>query len=82
MKFADYDPQAINFHAMFLVRKKTGRTWQSHVRSSRQIPLSRNLLEQLLTRAGFGKLQFWGDYGRGPFAPAESNDLLVEGEKL
>jgi glycine/sarcosine N-methyltransferase len=82
VKFADYDPLAVNFHAMFLARKKTERTWQSHVRSSRQIPLFRNLLEQLLTRAGFGKLQFWGDYAREPFDPVKSNDLLVEGEKL
>jgi SAM-dependent methyltransferase len=82
MKFAHYDPQAINFHAMFLVRKKMGRMWQSHVRSSRQIPLFRNLLEQLLTRTGFGKLQFWGDFSQDPFDPAKSNDLLVEGEKL
>ena len=82
VKFAAYGQQAINFHAMFLAREKAGGKWQSHVRSSRQIPLFRSLLAQLLTQAGFGKLQFWGDYAHAPFDPAKSSDLLVEGEKL
>ena len=82
VKFADYEQEAINFHAMFLVREKAGAKWQSHVRSSRQIPLFRSLLAQLLTQAGFGKVRFWGDYAQAPFDPAKSNDLLVEGEKL
>jgi hypothetical protein len=82
VKFADYEPQVINFHAMFLAREKAGGKWQSHVRSSRQIPLFRNRLADLLTQAGFGKLQFWGDYAQSPFDPAKSNDLLVKAEKL
>jgi len=82
VKFADYEPQAINFHAMFLARERTGGKWQSHVRSSRQIPLFRDLLARLLTQAGFGKLQFWGDYAKVPFDPETSNDLLVVGEKM
>jgi SAM-dependent methyltransferase len=82
VKFADYEQQAINFHAMFLAREKAGGKWQSHVRSSRQTPLFRNLLAQLLTQAGFGKQQFWGDYALAPFDPAKSNDLLVEAEKM
>jgi SAM-dependent methyltransferase len=82
VKFADYEPEAINFHAMFLAREKAGAKWQSHVRSSRQIPLYRNLLAQLLTRAGFGKVRCWGDYAKSPFDPETSNDLLVAAEKL
>jgi len=82
VKFADYDAEAINFHAMFMAREKAGGKWESRVRSSRQIPLFGSLLAQLLTRAGFGKLQFWGDYAQSPFDPAQSNDLLVECEKL
>jgi SAM-dependent methyltransferase len=82
VKFADYEQEAINFHAMFLVREKAGEKFQSHVRSSRQIPLFRDLLAQLLTRAGFGKARFWGDYAKSPFDPAKSNDLLVAAEKL
>jgi SAM-dependent methyltransferase len=82
VKFAGYEQEAINFHAMFLVREKAGAKWQSHIRSSRQIPLFRDLLSHLLTQAGFGKLRFWGDYAQAPFDPARSNDLLVEAEKL
>ncbi len=81
VKFADYEPHAINFHAMFLTRPKAGGKWQSEVRSSRQMPLFRDRLAELLTEAGFGKLQFWGDYAKAPFDPAKSNDLLVLGEK-
>ena len=82
VKFADYERETINFHAMFLVRGKAEAKWQSHVRSSRQIPLFRSLLAGLLTRAGFGKLQFWGDYAKTAFDPEKSNDLLVAAEKL
>jgi SAM-dependent methyltransferase len=81
VKFADYEPKAINFHAMFLTRQKAGGKWQSEVRSSQQIPLFRDRLAELLREAGFGKLQFWGDYAKAPFDPAKSNDLLVLGEK-
>ena len=81
VKFADYEPKAINFHAMFLTRQKAGGKWQSEVRSSRQVPLLRDGLAELLTEAGFGKLQFWGDYAKAPFDPAKSNDLLVVGER-
>ena len=81
VKFADYEPQEINFHAMFLAREKAGGKWQSHIRSSRQTPLFRDSLADLLTQAGFGKLQFWGDYARTPFDLAKSNDLLIAGEK-
>jgi SAM-dependent methyltransferase len=82
VKFAGYEQEAINFHTMFLVREKAGAKWQSHVRSSRQIPLFRDLLAHLLTQAGFGKLRFWGDYAKSPFDPVKSNDLLVAAEKL
>jgi SAM-dependent methyltransferase len=82
VKFADYEPKAINFHAMFLARQKAGGKWQSDVRSSRQIPLLRDGLAELLTEACFVKLLFWGDYAKAPFDPAKSNDLLVVGEKM
>ncbi|MGO8737093.1 MAG: class I SAM-dependent methyltransferase [Terriglobia bacterium] len=82
VKFADYEQEAINFHIMFLVREKAGAKWQSHVKSSRQIPLFHNPLAQLLTRAGFGEVRYWGDYAKSPFDPAKSNDLLVAAEKL
>jgi len=82
VKFADYDLEAINFHAMFLARERSGEKWESSIRTSRQVPLFRRMLAEVLVQAGFGKLQFWGDYAQSPFDPAKSNDLLVVGEKV
>lgn len=82
VKFAAYDDQGIDFHALYLAREKTGGKWQSHVRSSRQAPLLGSVLAEQLRQAGFGKLQYWGDYGQAPFDPEKSNDLLVAAEKL
>jgi SAM-dependent methyltransferase len=81
VKFAEYEAEFINFHAMFLARKKTGGSWQNHVRTSRQIPLFRARMAELLVEAGLGDLHFWGDYGKSPFHSEGSNDLLIAGEK-
>lgn len=81
VKFADYDEEFINFHAMYLTRPKSGGAWQSHVRRSRQLPLFRDRLTKLLTEAGFSSFEFWGDYARSPFDPAGSNDLIALAKK-
>lgn len=81
VKFAEYETEFVNFHAMFLARQKTGGSWETHVRSSRQIPLFRGRMVELLAEAGFGNLRFWGDYSKSPFDPEESNDLIIVGEK-
>lgn len=81
VKFAEYEPEFINFHAMFLTRPKTGSAWQSYPRSSRQIPLFRERMIELLTQAGFGGFECWGDYAKTPFDTAQSPDLIVVGEK-
>jgi glycine/sarcosine N-methyltransferase len=77
VKFADYEAESINFHAIFLARPRMGGTWQSQVRTSRQIPLFRERLAELLRQAGFGGLQFWGDYEKSMFDEAKSSDLIV-----
>jgi SAM-dependent methyltransferase len=81
VKFADYEAEFINFHALFLARPKAGGGWQSLVRSSRQIPLFRERLSELLRQAGFGNLQSWGDYAETPFDAERSADLLVLAER-
>lgn len=81
VKFAEYEPEFINFHAMFLARPKSGGAWQSYPRSSRQIPLFRERMIELLTQAGFGDFECWGDYAKSPFDAAQSPDLIVWGEK-
>lgn len=77
VKFADFEPEHINFHGMFLARPKSGGPWKSHVRSSRQIPLFQDRLLEALREAGLGEFECWGDYARAPFDKAKSNDLIV-----
>ena len=81
VKFADYEADLINFHAMFLSRQKSGGKWESVVKTSRQIPLFQARLTEALTQAGFGKLQFWGNYRKAPFDAEKSSDLIVLAEK-
>ncbi|MBZ5514046.1 MAG: class I SAM-dependent methyltransferase [Acidobacteriia bacterium] len=82
VKFAEYETEFINFHALFLARPKPGGAWSSHIRSSRQIPLFRDRLLELLSQGGFAGFTCWGDYARTPFDPAKSNDLLVVTQKI
>jgi SAM-dependent methyltransferase len=82
VKFADYEDEFISFHALYLVRPKAGGAWQSLVRGSRQIPLFRHHLSELLGQAGLGQLVFWGDYGKTPFDEAKSSDLIVLASKV
>ena len=81
VKFAEYETEFINFHAMFLERPKSGGAWQTYPRSSRQIPLFRERMVELLTQAGFGGFEFWGDYAKSPFDAAQSPDLIVLAQK-
>jgi SAM-dependent methyltransferase len=82
VKFAEYGPEYIHFHGMFLARPKSGGAWQSQVRSSKQIPLFRERLLDALREGGFGEFECWGDYVRGPFETERSRDLLVFATKL
>jgi SAM-dependent methyltransferase len=81
VKFADYEAEFINFHALFLARPRAGGAWQSQVRSSRQVPLFRDRLLDLLSQAGFSGFVCWGDYSGSPFDSKNSLDLLVIGSK-
>jgi SAM-dependent methyltransferase len=81
VKFADYGADVINFHGMYLARSRAGGAWQTHTRSSRQTPLFRDRLVEILRAAGFADFEFWGDYARTPFDPEKSNDLIVMAEK-
>lgn len=82
VKFADYQPEFINFHPMFLVREKPQGEWQSHLRSTKWLLLFRDRLDALLREAGFGNLSFWGDYNQSPFDAEKSNDLLAAAERM
>jgi SAM-dependent methyltransferase len=79
IKFADYEAELINFHAMFLARNKRGGQWESTVRTRQQVPLFRTRMAELMTEVGFDKLNFWGDYSKAPFDAERSTDLIVMG---
>ncbi|MGD0221570.1 MAG: class I SAM-dependent methyltransferase [Terriglobia bacterium] len=81
VKVADYHADHINFHAMFLARDKPAGQWQSHTRTSRQIPLFQKLLADLATEAGLGDFTFWGDFARTPFEITGSHDLIFVARK-
>ncbi len=81
VKFADYEAEFINFHAMFLAREKARGAWQTHVRSSRWLPLFQKRLFELLKQAGFSNLRCWGDYAKSPFDLERSSDLLIAATK-
>ena len=81
VKFADYDAEFINFHAMFLSRLKSGGAWQSQYRTSRWVPLFRDRLLDLLSQVGFADFVCWGDYAKTPFDAAKSPDLLVYAQR-
>jgi hypothetical protein len=81
IKFAEYEAELINFHAMFLARNKLGGKWESTVRTRQQIPLFRTRLAELMAEAGFDKFTFWADYGKAPFDAEKSTDLIILAEK-
>ncbi len=81
VKFADYEAEFINFHAMFLAREKPRGAWQTHVRLNRWLPLFQTRLLELLEQAGFTNLRCWGDYAKSPFDPEKSSDLLIAATK-
>ena len=81
VKFADYEAEFINFHAMFLSRQKSGGKWESAVRTSQQAPLFQARLAELLTQVGFDKFSVWGDYRKSPFDAEKSSDLIILAEK-
>ncbi|MGA3165582.1 MAG: class I SAM-dependent methyltransferase [Terriglobia bacterium] len=82
VKFADYQADHINFHALFLAREKPAGKWQAHARTSRQIPLFQKLLSDFAAQAGLGEFSSWGDYVRSPFDPEKSHDLIFAARKL
>lgn len=77
VKFADYDAEFINFHAMFLSRPKPHGIWESNVVNSCWLPLFQHRMQEWLAQAGFLNLHCWGAYDKSPFDAEKSNDLLI-----
>ncbi len=75
-KVAEYGPEFIDFHAVFLVRSAKAGPWECRVNTSRQIPLFEKELRTRLERIGFEIVSEWSDYSGAPFDVRDSNDLL------
>jgi len=82
VKVAEYHPDHISFHAVFLAREKPEGKWQAHARTSRQIPLTQELLARLAMHAGLGEFTRWGDFARAPFELEQSHDLVFLARKI
>ena len=82
VKVAEYHPDHINFHAVFLAREKPEGKWQAHARTSRQIPLTQELLARHAMHAGLGEFTRWGDFAGTPFDMEQSHDLVLLARKI
>ena len=82
VKVAEYHPDHINFHTVFLAREKPEGKWQAHARTSRQIPLTQELLARLAMHAGLGDFTRWGDFARTPFDLEQSHDLVFLAQRI
>ena len=81
-RFADYGPELITFHTALFERKLAQNTegaasWSVEVNSTLQRPLLAADLEEALTRAGFGNLEYFGGLDGSPFVKEKSGDLVV-----
>ena len=83
-RFADYGPEFITFHTALFERgvpegPGTRASWSVEVNSTLQRPLLAADLEEALTRAGFGNLEYFGGLDGSPFVKEKSGDLVVVG---
>ncbi len=76
-KVAEYSPDSLDFHAIFLVRGGSAKQWDYRVNTTRQIPLFERELRALLERIGFEIVSTWSDYSGAPFDAQSSSDLLL-----
>lgn len=64
-----------------VVLEKQGGEWEKTESRGRAWTIEQPELEELLTDAGFVRLQWYGGYEPKPFDPAASRDLIVVGRK-
>lgn len=82
-RFADYhDAQVANserritFNIALFTKNENG-AWLVQVQSTLQRPYQKSELENLLQRAGFSQLEFYGNLQGEPFDAAHSGDLVI-----
>ena len=75
-RFADYGDKLITFNIALFTKSAEG-AWSVDVQSTPQRPYQRSEIEDLLTRAGFRGLEFYGSLKGEAFDVAGSGDLVI-----
>ncbi len=79
LRFFDFQDDLLTFNVITL-SKKSGE-WQMMPDASTHRALTRNLLVERLTKAGFINLQIYGSFAGDPFVELESDNLIVVAQK-
>lgn len=75
-RFADYGAELITFN-IALFTKHENDTWSVQVQSTPQRPYRKAEIENLLYRAGFREIEFYGNLQGEPFDATQSPDLVA-----
>ncbi|MBI5653690.1 MAG: methyltransferase domain-containing protein [Chloroflexi bacterium] len=74
-RFADYGEARITFNIALFTKNENA--WSVNVQSTLQRPYQKSELENLLRRAGFREIAFYGNLKGEPFDVAQSGDLVI-----
>ncbi len=75
-RFADYGAELVTFNIALFTKNENG-TWSVQVQSTPQRPYQKSEIGNLLDRAGFREIEFYGNLQGEPFDAAQSPDLVV-----
>lgn len=75
-RFADYAASLITFNIALFTKNAQGE-WSVQVQSTLQRPYQKQELQELLSRAGFREMNFYGSLQGESFNPERSGDLVV-----
>jgi glycine/sarcosine N-methyltransferase len=77
LRIFDLDRDPIRFTMVRLARGEAG--WAREAWETEHRAWTREEMERLLRGAGFARVDFVGDFGRSPFAPETSDQMIVIG---
>lgn len=75
-RFADYGAELVTFN-IALFTKNENDVWSVQVQSTQQRPYPKSEIGNLLRRAGFREIEFYGNLQGESFDPAQSSDLVA-----
>ena len=74
-RFADYGERLVTFNIALFTKNQDA--WSVNVQSTMQRPYQKDEIENLLRRAGFREIAFYGNLQGDAFDVAQSGDLVV-----